>query len=446
MILKLDKPEFIKHLRSFIYINNKLNINQNSLLNISQLLEYEFNDILNISKVALKFCKWENMFINDVINGYKTNKIKQLSAPTRNLTLICHDMAGGYHNDSYVFGNHIYKNHENELPFEYFIDGYWSLIDIFVYFSHDFITIPPIQWIEQCHENNVLILGTLITEHKYGIELNHLIIDNKLIRNEIINKLINIAIYYGFDGWFLNFESELKNIESINNLLLFVKQLTNELHKYIPYGKIIWYDSVSCKNGKIEWQSRLNEHGLPFFNVCDGFFTDYHWKKEYPKESIKYASKTNREYAVFTGIDIWGRGTWGNGAYNTGNIVNYLLNEINCSIGLFGTAWTFEHEIYVDNNIRKSLNDNYCNDYNVKLFKMNEKYFWHGEKYFIYKCNKQNEWNANNIKQRGGWEIDNENKYWIASFQWCIRSININLNKIFNINLNNYNKYKIIIK
>ena len=35
----------------------------------------------------------------------------------------------------------------------------WHLIDIFVYFSHEFITIPPLVWIDCAHKNGVQILG-----------------------------------------------------------------------------------------------------------------------------------------------------------------------------------------------------------------------------------------------------------------------------------------------
>lgn len=428
--------------------HNKLSVTQCSLLNIKQLLEHKCDDILNKSKQKLTFCKWENMFIDDVINGYKTNKIKSLSPPKHNLMCVCHDMAGGYHHDNYSFGYHIFD--DNQLPFEYFIE-YWSIIDIFIYFSHDFITIPPIQWIENAHKFNTLILGTIITEHEYGTILTHKMIDNSIMRKKIVKKLVEIALFYGFDGWFLNFESNLKQSESINNLILFVRELKNELNKYLPYGKIIWYDSVNYENGKIEWQSKLNQKNIPFFNECDGIFTDYHWKKEFPLQSIQFASKTNREYAVFTGIDIWGRGTFGDGGYKSQITINYLLNEINkinnnksTSIGLFATAWTFEHEIEIDSKHRKSLNDDYCSDYFCQLFRTNERKFWLNKNYLQIKLNNNSEWNANKIGGNDGWKIIKNDDCWVSSYKWCIRQINVDLNKKFDINLLNNNKQFII--
>ena len=49
------------------------------------------------------------------------------------------------------------------------------------------------------------------------------------------------------------------------------------------------YDGVDAFTGEVRWQSRLNECGLPFFRACDGFFTDYHWKENFPALSRDFA-------------------------------------------------------------------------------------------------------------------------------------------------------------
>ena len=77
-------------------------------------------------------------------------------------------MAGGYFNDSYCQGKHFkFNENNNELPLEYNIE-FWNCCDIFVYFSHSFITIPPVSWINNAHTNNSLVLGTIITEGGTG--------------------------------------------------------------------------------------------------------------------------------------------------------------------------------------------------------------------------------------------------------------------------------------
>ena len=65
---------------------------------------------------------------------------------------VCHDMKGGYLEDRFTKGCY-------DLEQEPYSFIHWSKIDIFVYFSHHFITIPPIGWIEASHKNGVSILG-----------------------------------------------------------------------------------------------------------------------------------------------------------------------------------------------------------------------------------------------------------------------------------------------
>lgn len=35
----------------------------------------------------------------------------------------------------------------------------WCCVDIFIYFSHNFVTVPTIPWINAAHSNGVPILG-----------------------------------------------------------------------------------------------------------------------------------------------------------------------------------------------------------------------------------------------------------------------------------------------
>lgn len=51
------------------------------------------------------------------------------------------------------------KGNEKNDGFEFFR---WSCIDIFVYFSHHLVTIPPLGWINAAHKNGVMVLGNKI--------------------------------------------------------------------------------------------------------------------------------------------------------------------------------------------------------------------------------------------------------------------------------------------
>ncbi len=60
--------------------------------------------------------------------------------------LVCHDMAGGYHDDAWAQGC---------ICQDPFYITHWHLVDTFVYFSHSFITIPPPGWINAAHRHDV---------------------------------------------------------------------------------------------------------------------------------------------------------------------------------------------------------------------------------------------------------------------------------------------------
>lgn len=60
-------------------------------------------------------------------------------------------MKGGYLEDRFVQG-------ANDVTDPY-IFTHWTNVDVFVYFSHHFITIPPVGWINAAHVHGVQILG-----------------------------------------------------------------------------------------------------------------------------------------------------------------------------------------------------------------------------------------------------------------------------------------------
>ena len=52
-----------------------------------------------------------------------------------------------------------------------------------------------------------------------------------------------------------------------------------------------------------------------FFSLCDGIFLNYHWKRENLHQSQSLAG--NRTGDVYVGIDVFGRGCFGGGGYNS---------------------------------------------------------------------------------------------------------------------------------
>jgi endo-beta-N-acetylglucosaminidase D len=145
-------------------------------------------------------------------------------------------------------------------------------------------------------------------------------------------------------------------------LCLFTEELRQELRALRPRQPVyvIWYDSVCYDTGKLQWQSRLNEKNEPFFQACDGIFCDYHWRLEHLSESATRAGKRARD--VFVGTDVFGRGTWGGGKFDSWKAVE-KTREQGMSVALFGQAWTYECNKGIEDRAR---------------FEENEDRLWHG--------------------------------------------------------------------
>lgn len=120
---------------------------------------------------------------------------------------------------------------------------HWRYIDIFVYFSHHTVTIPPVCWTNAAHRNGVPVLGegraaaglglgsprhvagllgcvadsalatspgTFITEWTDGERLcEAFLAGGEEAFRAVGEQLARIAQHYGFDGWLVNLENTL---------------------------------------------------------------------------------------------------------------------------------------------------------------------------------------------------------------------------------------------
>lgn len=73
--------------------------------------------------------------------------------PSRSRLLVCHDLAGGYGADRFAQGSSDacqFRLHQ------------WHSIDLFVYFSHRLVAIPPPGWINCAHRHGTLVVMQLL--------------------------------------------------------------------------------------------------------------------------------------------------------------------------------------------------------------------------------------------------------------------------------------------
>uniref|UniRef100_A0A0D9WFE0 mannosyl-glycoprotein endo-beta-N-acetylglucosaminidase n=1 Tax=Leersia perrieri TaxID=77586 RepID=A0A0D9WFE0_9ORYZ len=248
--------------------------------------------------------------------------------PARPRVLVCHDFRGGYRDDAAPQGG--------GDPGAYAL-WHWHLVDVFVYFSHYLVTLPPPCWVNAAHLHGVKVLGTFITEWEKGAEICEEMFATEDSARMYAERLAELAAYLGFDGWLINFEVKL-DIRFIDNLKEFINHLTKTMHAAVPGSLVIWYDAITV-NGDLDWQNKLNKYNKPFFDLCDGLFSNYTWKAKYPQESAVVAGE--RKYDVYMGIDVYGRNTFGGGQWNT-KVALDLLKKDNVSAAIFAPGWVYE--------------------------------------------------------------------------------------------------------
>ena len=135
---------------------------------------------------------------------------------------------------------------------------YWQYLEESVYWGGigSINIVPPTaEMIDNAHRNGVPILGTIFFPPLvYGG--NYAWVQSFLAKvgdtYPAADKLIQMAEYYGFDGWFINQETEGGNAAdaaAMRDLIRYIRQKSSL--------RVTWYDAMT-EAGTIQWQDHLN--------------------------------------------------------------------------------------------------------------------------------------------------------------------------------------------
>ncbi|XP_061702811.1 cytosolic endo-beta-N-acetylglucosaminidase isoform X2 [Syngnathoides biaculeatus] len=245
-------------------------------------------------------------------------------------TLVSHDMMGGYLDDRFVQGT------ASEAPYAFY---HWQYIDIFNYFTHNLVSIPPAVWTNAAHKHGVLVLGTFITEWTDGKATCEAFLQEEERYCEVADKLVQMSCHYGFDGWLINIENSLSEV-AVKKTPLFLRYLTNKMHEQVPGSMVVWYDSV-IETGELKWQNELNLANRVFFDVCDGFFTNYNWTAQNLERMTDYNHTNGRVVDIYVGVDVFARGKVVGGMFETHKALE-IIRKYNFSAAIFAPGWVYE--------------------------------------------------------------------------------------------------------
>ena len=119
----------------------------------------------------------------------------------------------------------------------------------------------------------------------------------------MVDKLVEVAETYGFDGWFINQESEGDDTAGLTKehadlMLEFIKAFKAAA----PELELVYYDSMTV-DGEMDWQNALTNKNAAFLTdgegnaVADDMFLNFWWtQEEYAAAEAQYLEE--REAAL----------------------------------------------------------------------------------------------------------------------------------------------------
>ncbi|GAA5974606.1 hypothetical protein JCM5350_001215 [Sporobolomyces pararoseus] len=271
--------------------------------------------------------------------------------------IVCHDYKGGYSED----------DEERGYSFQF-----WHLCDVYIYFSHHRVSLPPAAVIRTAHRHDTRVYGTLIFEWDAGrADIIELLEPGGKEETCSFDKLdptyadclVDLAVERGFDGWLVNVEVELGGVkeesgdrkgakEHAQLLLHWLSYFKTEMHRRLPGSEVMWYDAVTTE-GKLHWQNTVNEHNADFLVACDSIFLNYHWSPDKIHSMHKFLEAHphfyHRPKQICFGIDVFGRGTYGGGGFQSWRALEAIRSAgaefyERYSAALFAPGWTVESE------------------------------------------------------------------------------------------------------
>ncbi|MFH8346180.1 endo-beta-N-acetylglucosaminidase [Streptomyces sp. NPDC018045] len=229
---------------------------------------------------------------------------------------------------------------------DFYALSHWAYLDELVFWGgssgEGIILAPNAPVIDAAHRNGVPVLGNVfLPPTAYGGELTwtrELVQKDALGRFPLADKLVRVARTYGFDGWFLNGETDGGDPALARQMADFVRALRTGA----PELRITWYDAFNA-DGRVGWQGALNDKNAMFFQrgaekLSDTMFVDFRWSAARLASSAAYARRLGRSpYELWAGVDVEANG-W-NSSVDWDAFVPEGRDHV-VSYGLYRPEWT----------------------------------------------------------------------------------------------------------
>ncbi|MFF4952098.1 endo-beta-N-acetylglucosaminidase [Streptomyces chattanoogensis] len=234
---------------------------------------------------------------------------------------------------------------------DYYALTHWAYLDELVFWGgssgEGLILAPNAPVTDAAHRNGVPVLGTVfLPPAAFGGELRwtrDLVRKDAAGRFPLAAKLVQVATAYGFDGWFVNAETDGGDAALAADMRGFLKALraAGSGHGL----RITWYDAMNV-SGRVGWQGALNDRNQAFFQddagpVADSLFVDFRWSARSLAASGRLAGRLGRSrYELWAGVDVESAG------WDTGTDWDAIIprdRDHVVSYGFYRPEWTLRH-------------------------------------------------------------------------------------------------------
>nr|WP_246096490.1 hypothetical protein [Paenibacillus sinopodophylli] len=215
------------------------------------------------------------------------------------------------------------------------------------WFEFGILNIPNPTYTDAAHKNGVQSLaGIFFSNNDRGQQTyKQMLVKDASGNFPVAAKLIEMAQYFGYDGYFINQEESSPNVATadIANYMAFMKVLKNA-GLYLQ-----WYDSLNTSNGSTTYARTFNTNNISMLYdrtlgqpVSNSFFFDYGMTGTQITSSINYLNTLNSTYGTnynifnvgYAGIEAGGnRFNSTNGSQLSSKLTSGALNASLATLG-----------------------------------------------------------------------------------------------------------------
>jgi endo-beta-N-acetylglucosaminidase D len=151
--------------------------------------------------------------------------------------------------------------------------------------------VPTIAYVDAAHRNGALVIGILFQPY-FATSSGTDFVSQDASGNFLVgNKLVDLARYFGYDGYFLNIEKSVASSKA-SKLVQMFKSMQQRAQSYgMTKFHLQIYDSLTPSGG-YTYQNRLDSTNVPWLTVdgINSMFVNYAWPQHFAESGYRHSS------------------------------------------------------------------------------------------------------------------------------------------------------------